>query len=467
METVEGKCSEFGGPNDTGMGPEESVALYTEKSQAPLGLFTGSGVTGRALNPAAMYCAMRWDYDKTPVKYLRGIQVTVTAVKTGKTVLCLPVDWGPNVETGRIIDLSPAAISTLGIDTDDVVTASYSLPGGTAPAISVSPAPSVPGRPVWPLQSECQSFYGYPGTVEKSLVRVPCPWPLKIEGTVQSSILIHKKCADSLKRVLAEIWDRCGDDIKKIAALKYDIYDGTYVDRPMRGSTQTSMHAYGCAIDFDAEDNPFHEAKHLFTPDSIIVEAFEREGWTWGGRWSAASKDWMHFQAARISGADPVPMPPPIPRTPPVVVPTRKPTVTTTTTTTTTTPAAPALPVLPTLVSPALSLIAKFLPAPFGGAVTMILPALPQIIQLVELDAQIAAQVEAQPDLPSQISVLATHFQQVGAMLQEIVGAIAGIPVQAGTVAVPVGAAPLPLSPSFLTELQSLVNALPKPLPSS
>ena len=325
-KTVTGRCSEFGGPADIGMGPHEPVALYTAKAQAPAGLFSGDGVRGRDLNPDALYCAMRWDYNETPISYLHKITVAVTA--NGKTVHVHPVDWGPNARTGRVIDLSPGALKALGVETDATVTATYVLPGeaisssiqnGSEPPVpqqNGSISSSATSRPEWPLQRDCTAFYGDPyqaGWLHANTVDVPCPWPLRVEGAVRSSILINKRCADSLARALAAIWERCGKDPHKIAALKYDVFDGSYNLRPMRGSSQISMHSYACAIDFDADENEFHGPRHTFTPDSIIVEEFEREGWTWGGRWSAGSKDWMHFQAARVSGAAAVPVPPALP----------------------------------------------------------------------------------------------------------------------------------------------------------
>ena len=314
MITVHGKCSEFGGPNDTGMTSTEGLALYpsSARSEAPPGIFLNNGVLGHNLNPNALYCAMRWNPKTTPYSYLRKAKVAVTA-SNGKTIEVSPVDWGPNENTGRVIDLSPGALAALGITTDDIVTATYALPGETPTSVSTtSPVPLA--RPIWPLQNACISFYGNPyseGWLHANTVEVHCPWPLKVDGTTQSSILIHKKCADSLSRVLSEIWERCGKDINKIAALKYNIFDGSYVLRAMRGSSNISMHSYAIAIDFDADENEFHGPKHIFTEDSIIVQAFEREGWTWGGRWSTGSKDWMHFQAARVN-TNQIPMPPPL-----------------------------------------------------------------------------------------------------------------------------------------------------------
>lgn len=155
----------------------------------------------------------------------------------------------------------------------------------------------------WPLQSECDKFYGNPrehGWLAANTVAVPVPWPMHIGKTPVDHILIHKKCADSLKRTLSAIWVACGQNLDKIKQLHYDVYDGSYNFRPMRGSTRLSMHSYACAIDFDAAHNAFHSTQHFFHSDSPIVVEFKKEGWIWGGDWSPGSQDAMHFQAARI-----------------------------------------------------------------------------------------------------------------------------------------------------------------------
>lgn len=153
----------------------------------------------------------------------------------------------------------------------------------------------------WPLQHECLSFYGNPaqaGWLHDNTTSVTCPWTLHVGSTPTTHILIHKKCAESLTRVLNNIWDACGKDYGKIQALRYDRYDGSYNFRPMRGGSQMSMHSFACAIDWDAADNAFHSKKHLFTDQSPLVVKFKEEGWVWGGDWT--SPDAMHVQAARI-----------------------------------------------------------------------------------------------------------------------------------------------------------------------
>ena len=119
-----GKMSTFGGPDDTGVAPDEGLALV-EPSE--IDRFDGyflpqqpAGTTGlaRRLDPDSYYIAMRWDYAVTPRSFLQKIMVQVTA--NGKTIEARPVDWGPNTSTGRICDLSPGLAQALGLDTDDV-----------------------------------------------------------------------------------------------------------------------------------------------------------------------------------------------------------------------------------------------------------------------------------------------------------------------------------------------------------
>jgi hypothetical protein len=88
---------------------------------------------------------------------------------------------------------------------------------------------------------------------------------------------------------------------------------GSFVCRPTTGSTTTfSQHAYGLAIDLDPFQNPYVKddlvlpelassyldrarlRPGMITPDGVVVRAFERIGWTWGGTWSSL-KDYQHF----------------------------------------------------------------------------------------------------------------------------------------------------------------------------
>jgi len=158
----------------------------------------------------------------------------------------------------------------------------------------------------WPLQRDCDSFYGNPrgadgGASDRwegiSLVSVPCPWTLRYEGQPVRGIRVHRKCAASLTRVLDAIWQRLGRSQAEMDRVGMSIYGGSYNFRRMRGLGALSMHAYGCALDFDPAHNALGDPKPAM--DRRVIAEFEREGWEWGGHWSRP--DGMHFQAARTS----------------------------------------------------------------------------------------------------------------------------------------------------------------------
>jgi hypothetical protein len=163
---------------------------------------------------------------------------------------------------------------------------------------------------LWPLQSQCDTFYGNPrggGTygpawARANLTHVHCPWALHMGAIAIPHIVIHKKCAASLERVLARVWDEVGRSEAKIRELRYDVFSGSFVYRNKRGARALSMHAYGAAIDWDAPDNQMHARRHLFTDESPLIRAFKREGWIWGGDWAGDGVDAMHVQAARVHG---------------------------------------------------------------------------------------------------------------------------------------------------------------------
>lgn len=164
----------------------------------------------------------------------------------------------------------------------------------------------------WPLQSQRDAFYGNPrgrdgrasGVWEKSnIVRIAPPFVMTFAGKPVKTISIHKKCAESLSRSLAAIWEAAGRDQKTVDAWGASIFGGSYVYRLTRGGSILSTHAHGCALDLDPARNGFHDQTPHFGDGAAVavVRAFEAEGWTWGGHWRGRSCDGMHFQAARVA----------------------------------------------------------------------------------------------------------------------------------------------------------------------
>jgi len=139
IELGSGKCSYFGGPMDSGVGAQEGLGLiepsdltewWFRRLFAMPGSYDNGKGLARNLNPSAFYCAMRFGYGSfagvageiLPGYSRTQIQRMIFAVTAnGNTKFVQAADWGPNTDTGRLIDLSPGVCKALCISTDDVV----------------------------------------------------------------------------------------------------------------------------------------------------------------------------------------------------------------------------------------------------------------------------------------------------------------------------------------------------------
>lgn len=68
-------------------------------------------------------------------------------------------------------------------------------------------------------------------------------------------------------------------------------YDGCYVHRNIEGTDRFSLHAYGIAIDINAQTNMPGVNPAI---DPVVVRCFQDAGFKWGGDW--ATPDGMHFE---------------------------------------------------------------------------------------------------------------------------------------------------------------------------
>lgn len=149
----------------------------------------------------------------------------------------------------------------------------------------------------WPLPDyeSLVRFYGQPGD-ERNLVVMPFPYEIKYDGKIVTKTRVHKKCADSLYRILEKIRKRM-EAVPDIVDEATD-YGGVYNNRAKRGSTSKSLHAWGAAIDLDADDNSFRDSWPMKADMPLeIMEEFAREGWLSAGAFWGY--DAMHFQATR------------------------------------------------------------------------------------------------------------------------------------------------------------------------
>lgn len=158
----------------------------------------------------------------------------------------------------------------------------------------------------FPRQRDCAKFYGKPGKgssqVARQLVRVPTyemglDWNMRTKVT---SISLHKKCADSAAQAFVQVEEHYG--YARLKRLGLTRFAGSYNPRKMRGGSSWSMHAYACAIDFDARPNGLTmrcpQAKFCDPEYTDFFDIWEAHGWVSLGR--AIGRDWMHIQAARL-----------------------------------------------------------------------------------------------------------------------------------------------------------------------
>ena len=158
--------------------------------------------------------------------------------------------------------------------------------------------PAVVGKILWPTQAQCPQFYGPPGKVK--LKSIQLPYPFYYGGKLMKSTSVHEKIAEPVKRILQRVKDHYG--VEKINDLKLSDYSGCYNPRRMRGGSAWSMHAYACALDFNAADNQIHWGRDKARFAKPIYnrwwELWEEEGAVSLGR--VANYDWMHVQFARL-----------------------------------------------------------------------------------------------------------------------------------------------------------------------
>lgn len=164
-----------------------------------------------------------------------------------------------------------------------------------------------PKRDFDPGRLRCESFFAKvygdcAADVEHKLVRVK--WPPAGPHAVVTFSSVNGAAA-ALEAVGNDL-SLLPREVQRYAARP----DGTYVWRQVAGGEQRSAHSYGIAIDFrlpvdvpaywrwtmPSEDGAIEYPNSIVEDDSMrqVVEAFERRGFVWGGKWYHF--DLMHFE---------------------------------------------------------------------------------------------------------------------------------------------------------------------------
>lgn len=109
---------------------------------------------------------------------------------------------------------------------------------------------------------------------------------------------VHERVGPALTRV-AKVLERLAKADPEVAkAIARPA--GGFADRVIAGTTRPSAHSWGLAIDLDSRVSDYWRWARKGTPawvnrmPTAVVDAFEAEGFVWGGRWF--HYDTMHFE---------------------------------------------------------------------------------------------------------------------------------------------------------------------------
>ena len=105
--------------------------------------------------------------------------------------------------------------------------------------------------------------------------------------------------AITLHRLVAPVFLATWDELTRRGLNdKLRTFSGSFAPRHMGHDPKraVSVHAYGAAIDFDAAWNGYGVPLERMQINREVVRCFEECGWEWGGRWTGAYADGMHFQ---------------------------------------------------------------------------------------------------------------------------------------------------------------------------
>lgn len=121
------------------------------------------------------------------------------------------------------------------------------------------------------------------------------PFPLVLSwapATTVRRFQAHRLAGDRIVAALSRAAAFGG--VEELKARKLDRWGGCFNFRLMRGGSTLSAHAWGTAVDFNPDVGRLGSWADARTYPRFIIDAFEAEGFAWGGRW--ARPDAMHFE---------------------------------------------------------------------------------------------------------------------------------------------------------------------------
>ena len=169
----------------------------------------------------------------------------------------------------------------------------------------------------WPLQRDCDSFYGnprgknvtQPSAKWESAYLVPFKPPFRTTyaGKSVSQFKVNKNCLVGFQEAFNNLYKAANGNQKTLDHWGVSIFAGCYNYRLMRGGNSLSMHSWGCAIDLDPANNGLGDRTPRFAQFPEVLDAWARAGAVWGGDWNGNKDtlderrcDGMHWQFSRL-----------------------------------------------------------------------------------------------------------------------------------------------------------------------
>lgn len=209
-------------------------------------------------------------------------RVSAGASGEGGAALVLPDGARIPYDDGRV--KTPDA-RIAGPDIEDLFSVAY--PANGAPIAPVTDPAVDPGRAR--IEALLRATYGESAAaVDRALVRV------NFRGHV---VRFHPRAASALQAVDRRLGVIVGAD-PSLARFFVEL-GGTFNPRKIAGTDRASAHAFGIAIDIDPSLSDYwrNAGARIAWRNRVaqaIVDAFEAEGFVWGGRWY--HYDTMHFE---------------------------------------------------------------------------------------------------------------------------------------------------------------------------
>jgi len=121
------------------------------------------------------------------------------------------------------------------------------------------------------------------------------PFPLYLSwepGTMIKRFQAHRLVGPSIAAAL-ELMAK-GEGLDYLRANKLDRWGGCFNFRLIRGGNTLSNHSWGTAVDYCPDIGRLGNAEDVKTYPRFIIQAFEAQGFYWGGNFDRP--DAMHFE---------------------------------------------------------------------------------------------------------------------------------------------------------------------------